>query len=339
MKKLALVGAGMMGARYLDAYKQDPNGCVVAICELDEAKGRSLGEKHRIERVYTSVDDLLTDGGVDAVVVATPDFAHAAPVVSALGSGLDVLCEKPLATSIDDAVAMVKAADASSGQLMINFGNRHRPAASRARMILAEGRLGTPRHAWLCLNEKASKTATLSWSAQTSALWFLISHLTDLAYWLLGDRVVRAYAVNGHDSNGAVTTTAVLTYASGAAAVLESTWDLPDSYQRDVDLRVSIHGSRGILDLDMGNQGLVVSDLERTRTVQWDSEAGISPDDWWNRSCRYFTAAITSGESVQPDGRAGLANVLVLSALQRSLDVGAVIEIDREWPLAAALTR
>lgn len=339
MKRLALVGAGMMGARYLDAFSEDPNGTVVAICELDLEKGRAVSEKHLIKRLYTSVDQLLNDGEVDALIVATPDFAHASPVLAALAAGLDVLCEKPLATSIEDAVEMVRASDASSGQLMVNFGNRHRPAAKRARALIEEDRIGAPRHAWLCLNEKASKTATLTWSAQTSALWFLISHLTDLAHWLINDRVVRAYAVNGQDTGGAVTTTAVLTYASGATAVLESTWDLPDSYQRDVDLRVSVHGSRGVLDLDMGDQGLIVSGPDRTATVQWDSQLGSSSDDWWNRSCRHFTASISAGDLVQPNGRAGLANVLALSALQRSLDTGKAVDVEQEWPVAAALVR
>lgn len=339
MKRLALIGAGMMGARYLDAFRDDPHTTVVAVCELDTGKGRALAARHGITRVFTQVDALIADGGIDGLIVATPDFAHAGPVVAGLAAGLDVLCEKPLATSVDEAVEMVTAAKSSTGQLMVNFGNRHRPAARRARSLIEQGSIGAPRHARLCLNEKSSKTATLAWSANTSALWFLISHLADLACWLVEDRVVRAFAVDGRSGDSAVTTTGVLTFASGATVVLESTWDLPDSYQRDVDLRVSVHGSDGVLDLDLGDQGLVVSGPDRAAAVQWDSESGPSADDWWNRSCRYFSRSIADETIVRPDGRDGLANVLILSALQRSLDTGGVVDIAAEWPAAAALLR
>lgn len=339
MKRLALVGAGMMGARYLDAFRDDPNATVVAVCELNPEKGRALAARYGITRVYAHTDELIADGEIDGLIVATPDFAHADPVLAGLAAGLDVLCEKPLATSVDEAVAMVSAANASAGQLMVNFGNRHRPAARRARGLIEQSAIGVPRHAWLCLNEKSSKTATLAWSASTSALWFLISHVADLACWLVDDRVVRAFAADGRGGDSAVTTTGVLSFASGATVVLESTWDLPDSYQRDVDLRVSVHGSDGVLDLDMGDQGLVVSGPGRTSAVQWDSEPGPSPDDWWNKSCRYFTQSITDEVAVRPDGLDGLANVLVLSALQRSLDTGGVVDIAGQWPAAAALLR
>lgn len=339
MKRLALVGAGMMGARYLDAFRDDPNASVVAVCELNAEKGRALASKHGVTQVFSSTQDLIADGGIDGLIVATPDFAHADPVIAGLAAGLDVLCEKPLATSVDEAVAMVQAAESSSGQLMVNFGNRHRPAARRARAIIEGDTIGEPRHAWLCLNEKSSKTATLAWSANTSALWFLMSHIADLASWLVGDRVVRAFAVNGRGAGEAVTTTGVLSFVSGASVVLETTWDLPDSYQRDVDLRVSVHGSDGVLDLDMGDQGLVVSGGGGTSAVQWDSEPGPSADDWWNRSCHYFSRSIVQGSAIHPDGRDGLANVLVLSALQRSLDTGVVVDIRNEWPAAAALMR
>jgi predicted dehydrogenase len=339
MKKIGLVGAGVMGERYILAFSTDLNASVVAVCELIEAKGFALAGRHGIENVYTEVETMIASTELDAIVVATPDFAHKDPVIIALRAGLDVLCEKPLSTSVDQAVEMVLAADNAPGQLMVNFGNRHRPAALVAQQALDSGRIGQPRYIYMCLNEKSIKTATLAWSAQTSALWFLISHLIDFVQWMLDDSVVSVYATNGSAGEKEVTTLAVLNFSRGATAMLESTWDMPMSYQRDVDLRLSIHGDSGVLDLNMGDQGLVLSDKLTTSTIQWDAVGGASPDDWWNRSCRYFSRSISEGTRVSPDARQGLATVLVLSALQNSLDTGAAVSIAERWPNAIKLLR
>ncbi|UAJ78840.1 Gfo/Idh/MocA family oxidoreductase [Leifsonia sp. ZF2019] len=336
--RLGLIGTGVMGRRYLDAYSTDPNADVVAVCDLDPGRGTAIAEHYSIPESYSSTDEMLGRARLDGVIVATPDFAHRDPVIAALRAGLHVLCEKPLATTVADAVDMVREEDASAGQLMLNFGNRHRPAALRSKVLIEQGGIGIPRYAFLCLNEKSVKTATLAWRDQTSPLWFLMSHIADLVQWLLGDRVASVYATNGA-VGGASTTTAVLNFVGGSTAVLESTWDMPAGYQRDIDLRLTIHGSSGVIDLDMGDQGLIVSGDAATRTVQWDSEPGGSAEDWWNRSCRYFSRTIAEGGQLRPDGRDGLATVLVLSALQRSLEREAVISVESEWPSAQELLR
>jgi predicted dehydrogenase len=322
-----------MGRRYLDAFRSDPNGNIIALCELDPVRGNALASEFGIGEFYTDVDEMLEKASLDAVIVATPDFAHKEPVLKALAAGCDVLCEKPLSTSVDESVAIARAAKESGRQLMVNFGNRHRPSARRVKDVIARGEIGQLRYAFMCLNEKSFKTATLSWSAQTSPLWFLISHLTDFMQWIFDDRVVKVYASNGQ-KEGLGTTVGVLTFAGGATAVMESSWDMPNGYQRDIDVRLNIHGSKGIVDLDIGDQGLIVSGSERSSSVMWDGISGPSPDDWWNRSCHYFTHTLTNGGVLEPDAAHGLRTVLVLSALQKSIDTGAAITIAQHWPEA-----
>jgi predicted dehydrogenase len=131
----------------------------------------------------------------------------------------------------------------------------------------------------------------------------------------------------------------VLSFAGGATAVLESTWDMPSAYPRDIDLAITVHGADGVIDLDMGEQGLRMSGRGRTDSVMWDAASGGSADDWWNRSCRSFTAAIVAGQPVTPDARDGLQTVMVLAGLQHSLDTGAVVDLAAAWPDAARLLR
>jgi predicted dehydrogenase len=338
--QLGLIGAGVMGRRYVEAYSADPNGRVVAIADLDQERGGALADAFGVGGRYADVDAMIHGERLDGVIVATPDFAHREPLIVALNAGLHVLCEKPLATTVDDATAMAVAAAASDRQVMVNFGNRHRPAARRAHELIRGGDIGAVRYARMRLNEKAEKTATLAWSARTSALWFLLSHVADFVQWMVGDTVVRVYAADGRrGEEPATTTTAVLSFAGGATAVLESTWDMPSAYPRDIDLAITVHGADGVIDLDMGEQGLRMSGRGRTDSVMWDAASGGSADDWWNRSCRSFTAAIVAGQPVTPDARDGLQTVMVLAGLQHSLDTGAVVDLAAAWPDAARLLR
>jgi len=334
-QRLALVGAGVMGRRYLDAFSSDPNGEIVAICELDEARREALAAAPGAPRLYRDLAQMVGEIEVDGVIVATPDFAHRDACLTALNSGLHVLCEKPLATSVEEALEIAKAARGADRSLMVNFGNRHRPSAQRLKQAIEEGAIGTPHYAFMCLNEKSLKTATLPWAAQTSPLWFLLSHVCDFLYWIFDDRVESVYAAKSTRA-AASTTTGILRFANGATATIESSWDMPAGYPRDIDLRINVHGTEGVVDLDIGDQGFILSSGPKTASIHWDAPGGANPADWWNRSCHAFTRRIASGEAASPDADDGLEVVMVLAGLQKSLDTGRAIRLAEEWPDAAS---
>jgi predicted dehydrogenase len=340
MVKLGLVGVGVMGHRYIKAASTDPNAEMVALCDLNEYVAKDVATLLGVPAAYGGITEMIEAADLDAVIVATPDFAHRDAVCECLEAGLDVLCEKPLAISVDEACEMVRAVDRTGRKLMVNFGNRHRLSVQRMARHVRAGALGDIRYAYMCLNEKAIKTATLPWAEQTSPLWFLLSHVTDFLTWILDQRVVRVYAANGRvaSSPEMVTTAALLTFENGASATLESTWNMPEHYPRDIDLRLALQGSKGAIDLDMGQQGLMLAEENRSGQIQWDmTEDQTDPDDWWNRSCRYFSRCLANGETPVPDAVSGLRTTMVLSALQHSLDTGQAVEVAALFPDAAAL--
>lgn len=332
MRKIGLIGAGYMGYRYLDAYAIDPNAEIVAVCEPRDERRVEACARYDVSHGVASYDELLAIDEVDTVIVATPDFAHRDPAIAALRAGRDVLCEKPLANTTEDAAAIATAVTETGRTLMVNFGNRQRISTRRLQDLLAHEEIGDVRYAFATLSERRAKTDTLPWADQTSPLWFLLSHVTDLVRWIIGAEIATVSAVDarvgGPDSPG---TTAVLaSFRNGAAATMESTWDLPDNAPIDVDLRLTLHGSRGVLTLDIGDQGLRVSDDSRSRAVQWDTDARspASPEDWWVASCHYFTRCLVNGDHPTPDERDGLAVVQALSAMQRSLELGHSVPVE-----------
>jgi predicted dehydrogenase len=152
-----------------------------------------------------SWQELVARDDVDLVDVCTPGFTHAEIAVAALEAGKHVLCEKPLANTVDEAEAMVAAAASASARgvrSMVGYTYRRVPAVQLAQTLVAEGRIGTVRHVrvqylqdWL-----ADPEAPLSWrldkqAAGSGALGDIGSHAVDLAQFITGERVTGVSAV------------------------------------------------------------------------------------------------------------------------------------------------
>lgn len=143
--KFALVGMGALAFRHLDGVNRNSDVAeVVCICDVDEAALNKRGEEFKIpaEKRYTDYDKMLSDGGFDCVIIITPDQIHREQAVKALKAGYHVLCEKPLAQSMDDCQAMVDAADASGKIFMTGQVCRKAPGFVKAKELVDAGEIG-----------------------------------------------------------------------------------------------------------------------------------------------------------------------------------------------------
>jgi predicted dehydrogenase len=143
--RVALVGAGRAGlvhGRNLAAGV--PGARLVAVADpVPEARQRAAAE---LGCRLTLADPLTaaTDDGVDAVVIASPTFTHAAVAVAALQAGKHILCEKPLASTLDEARRVQAAADGSGGALVMGFMRRFDAGFARAAERIRAGDIGDP---------------------------------------------------------------------------------------------------------------------------------------------------------------------------------------------------
>ena len=108
MKKLniAVVGAGIYGKNHLDAFSTNPNVNLVAVCDLNKEITDRVSKEYGVKG-YNDTEEMLLNEDIDAVAVATPDPYHKDPVMTAIKFKKDVLVEKPLATTSEDAYAML----------------------------------------------------------------------------------------------------------------------------------------------------------------------------------------------------------------------------------------
>lgn len=278
-KRILIVGAGTMGNGYarMIAAGRVPGATLAGIVDLDGARALEVANGVG-STAFGDIETAVAQLKPDAAYVATPDAHHRAPVEALARGGVAILVEKPLATTNEDAQAMVEAVAAAGVYAEVNYSNRWNPPFVEAMRTVESGELGELRSFNVCLNNPVSSPRErLTWSGGTTPAWFLMSHCLDLALFLGGKKAVTAYASGGRgelSSFGIETYDwihATVRYNDGADGVFESCWILPESWPGGVEFNFKAIGTKGALVVDTTHQNLAISG-EKFRypgTIQW----------------------------------------------------------------------
>ena len=122
--KIGIIGTGSISGLHLDSYKKNPNVEIYALCDINEKNLMTMAERYGVTRIFTDMHEMLKLEEIDAVSVCTWNSQHAPCTIAALNAGKHVLCEKPMATSAEEARAMKAAAEKNRKLLMIGFVRR-----------------------------------------------------------------------------------------------------------------------------------------------------------------------------------------------------------------------
>lgn len=140
MTRIGLIGAGVIGRTHAVTIAGTAGFELVGVADPfpgGEALAREFGAVHHHDH-----RGLLTSGGIDAVIIATPNDLHVPMALDAVAARIPVLVEKPIATTADEARALVEAADAAAVPVLVGHHRRHHPAVRRAKQIIDSGTLG-----------------------------------------------------------------------------------------------------------------------------------------------------------------------------------------------------
>lgn len=188
---VAIIGAGQIAlANHLPGLKLLPNARLVALCDSDENTLRRASEQTGIKAAFTDYEKLLDHDGVDAVVIATPNITHPVIAIAAARAGKHVMCEKPLALNLADALAMLRAAEEANVRHMTAFTYRFVPAMRYMKHLIDSGAIGAPHH-FRAQRFQDWGDRNLGWRqvkklAGTGEMGDMLSHRIDYAHLLLG---------------------------------------------------------------------------------------------------------------------------------------------------------
>ena len=253
----AVIGVGLWGETHAALYAEHADTELVAVCDLDADRARQVAQKYGAPKAVSDYREVMADPAVQAVSITTPDFAHAEPAIAAAKAGKHLLVEKPLATTVEECQAIIAAAKASGVKLMTDFHNRWSPPFYKAWKAIREGEIGQVSHIYYRLSDTIYvPTRMLRWAGQSTVAWFIGSHSLDTVCWLLGELPNRVYAVSRSrvlKARGVDTPdlySSVLEFPSGATAVIENDWILPETTPNIIDLKCQIVADRGAIYVD-----------------------------------------------------------------------------------------
>jgi len=139
--KVGIIGAGGMVGYHIDGFRKG-GGQVAAIADVNLEAAKAAAEKHGIDTVFESVDDMLGEESINAVSIIVPNKFHAPLSILALENGKHVFCEKPPAISAAEVAEMIAAAEKYGATLMFNFNNRARPESREMKKLIDNGVVG-----------------------------------------------------------------------------------------------------------------------------------------------------------------------------------------------------
>lgn len=249
---VAIIGAGGVAQIvHLPILKRLTSVRVAAVVDTYLDKARTIAERFDVPVAVRSLEELPKELEVDAVLVATPNDAHAAVVLEALERGMHVLCERPLGPTSEQTEQLIRAADRAGRQLMVALNQRYRLDVRAIQQFVASGELGDVflvRSVWLTPVDRRPKRG---WrldpgSAGGGVLMDLGVQALDVALWLLGyPDVERVSAGVRSEAPVEDTAAAFLALAGGTMLQVEVSWELRDDRDRHSLLVLGTQGSGG----------------------------------------------------------------------------------------------
>jgi 1,5-anhydro-D-fructose reductase (1,5-anhydro-D-mannitol-forming) len=312
--RFAIIGPGKIAeARLAPAIQQVPGAELWSVLSRDLARARDFAERHGArssEPAHTDLDGLLGDPKLTAVIIASPDALHASQAVAAARAGKHVFVEKPMATTVADASAMVTACQNANVRLGIAYHLRWHAGHRALAHEVHAGALGELRHMRVHWTYRAGDASNWRASVEVGRWWSLAgvgTHGIDLVRWMMmpscGEVVdlvaltTRSVFKGPHDETALV----MMRFASGATA------EVVTSVLFDSMPMIDIYGVTASAACE-GTLGPHGTGRVRSR----GAELAFTPHNPYVGEVADFVAAIREGRAPEVDGAEGLRNVELL---------------------------
>ena len=336
--RAGLIGLGGISKVHTETLKHLDCGRIAAVCDIDPQKLAAAAQDTGA-KPYRDWRRLIEDPDVDIVHILTPHCLHAQMSVAALKAGKHVLCEKPMASEIGDALDMIRAADASDKTLSVVFQNRYNASTAALKKIIDSGETGRflGARASICWHREAPYYTESGWRGawKSEGGGVLINqsiHTLDLMSYL-GGRIRRV--------KGSVTTDllkgtievednahAVIEYESGAVGVIHAT----NNYAINAPIMLEMAFENGVWQL-WAEKLFKLTDGVPTLVASGESAEHLGEKSYWGASHKMqieiLYRSILAGKRFEIDARSAFDALCLVKGIYESSACGDWVELIR----------
>lgn len=339
MKELrgALIGCGFFAINQLHAWQDVEGARIVALCDRDRARLDVAGEQFGIAARFEQAERLFQEQALDFVDIATTPPSHRALVELAARHRVPVICQKPFATDMEDARAMVQAAEQAGIGLMVHENFRWQTPILAVRSAIRSGRIGRP--FWGRISFRSAYDVYSGQPYLATGERFIIEdlgiHILDVARFLLGDvarltaRTQRINpAIRGED-----VATVLLDHADGAISVVDCSYASRLARESFPETLVEIDGSDGSLRLTenyrlviTGREGSIEQDVSPP-LLPWASRPWHNIQESVLHIQQHWVACLRAGLEPDTSGRDNLRTLQLVHAAYESAGSGETVRV------------
>jgi len=323
--RVAVVGAGYWGPNLIRNFSEAPGGDVVAVADLSADRLVAIRKRFPAVRTVTDHRLLFADPAIDAVCLATPISTHRLLAEEAFAAGKHVFVEKPLAGSVADAEAIVRAASRAGRTLMVGHTFVYNPAVVTVRALLAAGALGPVQYI-------DSQRVNLGLHQfDFNVLWDLGPHDVSIVLYWLAEEPDWVQCTGGCFIQPGIEDVAFLTmgFPSGAIAHAHLSWLAPSKLRtmtvvgaRKMAVYDDVQAVEKVKVYDHGVDSLSPDELRRSYRAGDIHSPRVPVTEALQIEVRHFIDCVRTGAVPRSDGEAGLRVVRALDAGTRSLRAG-----------------
>lgn len=333
----AMIGCGFFAINHLYAWQGVQGAKIVAICDRSSERLAVLGNQFGIAERYDDAAKMLATEDLDFVDIATTAPSHRVLVELAASRGVAVICQKPLAPSLDDAKAIVAACSDAGVPLMVHENFRWQSPIQKVKAILDRGDIGKVFWGRVSFRSKYDVFSGQPYLAQGKR--FIVEdlgiHALDVSRFLFGDAIsvsARITRVNP-GINGEDVATVLLDHGEGVASIVDCSYATELEQELFPQTLLEIDGSSGSLRLTANYQLTVTSN---GRTSRQDVSPALLP--WASRPWHniqesvaliqeHWVKCLSEGQEPQTSGRDNLKTFALVEAVYRSAGMGVTVVV------------
>ena len=340
MLRFALVGCGRIAKRHAEllAQRQIAHAELAAVCDVVPAKAERIGTRFSIPH-FEDMHRMMSAIRPDVVVVLTESGRHAEHVIALAKYGCNIIVEKPMALTLDDADAMIRACDGVGVRLFVVKQNRFNVPVVKLREALERGRLGrlvlgTVRVRWCRTQAYYDQDSWRgTWALDGGVLSNQASHHVDLLEWMMGDvdSVFAKSATALAKIEAEDTAVVVLRLRSGALGVIEAT---TATRPTDLEGSISLLGEFGSVEIG----GFAVNEMKVWKFVRPDandetvmSRYSVNPPNVYGFGHQAYYEhvidCIRNNKQQLVDGLEGRKSLELISAIYESIETGREVQL------------
>jgi predicted dehydrogenase len=331
--RVAVVGAGFMGSMHASIFSRAPNCELVAIVDPNVELAKALASRLGDVRVYPGHEELLAHENLDLVSICTPDNLHRIPAEAVARKGVNLFIEKPIASDMDDAKAIISAARSAGVKLGVGYLLRFDPRYARAKEMIEDGKIGHPIHVYARRNS-ARTEGPKRYAGKLPLPLHVTVHDVDLVLWMLrGQRPISVYAQQTDLLLGSIGTqdsiAAIVRFSEGTVVNFESAWSLPSGTRHMIDARMELIGTDGSFEIQCGDSGLYFADNSRSQeidTQHWPTLGGAVGGDL-RQQLHGVLEWLDGVDHPIASGEEALRSLELTLAMIRSAETGEVVHL------------